>query len=101
MNFLRHKYARLLTLILLMQAAAYYAIAMRTERMPAVAPLDRFPVVVGEWRMTQDAPLEKEVLAVLKADDTLNREYQGPGGVRANLFIAFFKTQRYGQSPHS
>ena len=101
MTFLSNKYAKLLTLVLLMQAAAYYAVAMRAEHTPVVAPLSLFPAVVGEWTMTQDAPLEKEVLDVLKADDTLNRLYKGPNRVAANLFIGFFKTQRYGQSPHS
>jgi len=39
---------------------------------------------------------------VLRADDTLNRQYVNPAAnEEAWLFIAFFKTQRYGQSPHS
>jgi EpsI family protein len=38
----------------------------------------------------------------LKADDTLNRLYVSPSGTHeAYFFIAFFKTQRDGQAPHS
>jgi EpsI family protein len=39
---------------------------------------------------------------VLRADDTLNRVYvDRSGNTTASLFIAFFKSQRYGQAPHS
>ncbi len=40
---------------------------------------------------------------MLRADDTLfDRRYVDPATGRVViLFIAFFKTQRYGQSPHS
>ena len=63
-------------------------------------PLKMFPARLGPWMLTQEAVIEKEELDVLKADDTMNRWYQSPEGV-ANLVVAFFKTQRTGQSPHS
>jgi EpsI family protein len=102
MSFLRDKYARVLTLVLLLQAGVYYAVASRGELTPAAAPLAVFPAAVEQWQMLRDLPLEKEVQDVLKADDTLNREYANPeGNGSAYLFVAFFKTQRYGQAPHS
>lgn len=102
MSFLNSRYARVLTLVLLLQAFAYYTVAFRSERTPQIAPLASFPWSVGGWQTLHDAPLEKEVLDLLKADDTLNREYANPATEeRASLFIAYFKTQRYGQSPHS
>ena len=102
MSFLNNKFARLLTLVLLLQAVAYYAIARRPENTPLLLPLSFFPTSFDGWRMIQDRPVEKEVLDVLRADDTLNRAYLNPSGTdEASLFIAFFKTQRYGQSPHS
>ncbi|MBZ5623624.1 MAG: EpsI family protein [Acidobacteriia bacterium] len=102
MKVLGNKYSRVLVLVLLMQAGAYYAVALRGERTPVSASLSSFPSTVGEWHMTLDAPIEKEVQDVLKADDTLNRRYANSSVNReAYLFIAFFKTQRYGQSPHS
>lgn len=97
-----NKYAKALTIVLLAQAAAFYAVASRGERVPFMPPLANFPFTIGNWRMQQDLPIEKEVQDVLKADDTLNRIYADPGrGEAAFLFIAFFKTQRYGQTPHS
>jgi EpsI family protein len=97
-----NKYAKVLTIVLLAQAAAFYAIASRAEQIPVIPPLASFPFTIGNWQMQQDLPIEKEVQDVLKADDTLNRVYVDPArGEAAFLFIAFFKTQRYGQAPHS
>lgn len=101
MRFLRGKYTRVLSVILLVQAVAFYAIASRPELIPPVASLAFFPSVFGGWTMTNDIPVEKEVAELLRADDLLNRIYVNRTGVEASLFIAYFKTQRYGQSPHS
>jgi EpsI family protein len=52
--------------------------------------------------MYKDVKIEQETLDILKADDTLNRIYVNPQKTAQTfLFIAFFKTQRYGQAPHS
>jgi EpsI family protein len=101
MHLLNLKYARAVLLLLLLQAAAYYALAFRAEAVPPVPPLITFPERLGSWQMTKDTPVEKEVLDVLRADDTLNREYLNPVRGDSYLWIAYFKTQRYGQSPHS
>ena len=102
MSFLKNKYMTAATLALLLQAVAYYAVAARTELTPAIEPLSMFPFMVGSWNAVREVPMEKEVEDVLKADDTMNREYRNPSvASSAWLFIAFFKTQRYGQSPHS
>ena len=101
MTFLNNKYARALTLVLLIQAAAFYAIAMRHENTPVVEPLTFFPTAFNGWFSVKDIAVEKEVQDVLKADDTLNRVYVNQARQEASLWIAFFKTQRYGQSPHS
>jgi EpsI family protein len=61
-----------------------------------------FPTHFGDWLVWQEASLDKDTLDVLKADDTMQRLYVDPATHRAVwLFIAFFKTQRTGQSPHS
>ncbi len=43
MGFLSNKYARVLTLVLLLQAIAFYAVARRSDIVPAVGPLANFP----------------------------------------------------------
>jgi len=97
-----NRYARVLTAVLLIEATAFYAIASRSERVPLVPPLSLFPSALSGWAMARDLPLEKDIQEALKADDTLNRVYVNPSGTDyAFLFIAYFKTQRYGQTPHS
>jgi EpsI family protein len=96
------RYFVALTILLLVQGSLYYAVALRDEAIPVVGPLSNFPMQSGQWHTYRDMPIEKEVLDVLRADDTLNRVYVGPTeGTAAYLFIAFFKTQRSGQTPHS
>ena len=102
MSFLTNRYARVLTLLLLLQGGVFYATVTRKEHVPVVGPLSAFPTVMGNWQMHQDVPIEPEVLEVLKADDTLNRVYENTAHTEvAFLFVGFFKTQRYGQAPHS
>src|SRR5580692_3595970 len=96
---LKSNFLRVLTLVLLVQAALFYA-ASRAESAIVAAPLSGFPTTIGPWTLIQEGVMEKETQDILRADDTLIRSYGSPEGA-ANLFIAFFKTQRTGQSPHS
>jgi EpsI family protein len=101
MSWIRNKYVGILTLVLVVQATLFYA-ASRGEKVPDGAPLDLFPTRLQNWQETQNYPVEQEIRDQLKADDLLNRLYQDPAsGAAANLFVAYFKTQRTGQSPHS
>jgi EpsI family protein len=100
-SILKSKYARVLTLVLILQSALFYT-ASHGENIIPVQALDRLPRQIGSWSMLQQGVVEKETLDVLKADDTLTRVYgsQQEGG-SASLFVAYFRTQRTGQSPHS
>jgi len=100
MHGIRSKHAGILTLALLAQTAMFYA-ASRGEIVPAGQPLDLFPAELGSWREAQNYPVEQEIRDQLKADDMLNRAYADPQSRLAGLFVAYFKTQRTGQSPHS
>jgi EpsI family protein len=100
--FLSNRYARIASAVLLLQLFAFYALASRPESTPPVAPLALFPGIIGKWYGAKDYAIEPEILEVLHADDTLDRLYVDPATRRGVvLFVAFFKTQRYGQSPHS
>ena len=102
MNFLNNNYARALTALLVIQGIVFYSVALRAENIPPVGPLADFPTSVNGWEMFKDVKIEQETLDILKADDTLNRIYVNPQKTsEAYLFIAFFKTQRSGQAPHS
>ena len=100
-SILNSKYARALTLVLIVQAALFYS-ASHGENIAPVQALDKLPAHVGNWFMTQQGVVEKETLDVLKADDTLTRNYGSDAEhANVNLFVAYFRTQRTGQSPHS
>ena len=78
MSFLRSKYARIVTVVLILQGIVFYSVALRAENTPTVAPLEGFPTNVNGWQMYKDVKIEQETLDVLKADDTLNRIYVNP-----------------------
>ncbi len=52
MQFLTDKYVRVLTIVLVVQAAMFYS-ASRGERIPLARPLDGFPERIGDWRLVQ------------------------------------------------
>ncbi len=95
------KSARILTIVLLLQAAAFYGFS-RNEKIPAHQPLDEFSLDTGNWTVLQNVPIDQDTLEVLKADDILSRIYQNKNTGRiATLFVAYFSTQRTGKTPHS
>jgi EpsI family protein len=94
------KYLRVVTLVLVVQAAGFYS-ASHGDSTPLASPLSAFPAGFNGWRLQQEGVVDQETRDVLRADDILTRYYAQPNGSAANLFIAYFRTQRYGQSPHS
>lgn len=96
-----NKPAVVLTIALLAQAALVYGFA-RAEITPEHKPLRTVSRQFGDWTMQQENEIDKETQEVLKADDTLSRTYVNSAtGGGAHLFVAFFRTQRTGQAPHS
>lgn len=98
-SFLQSNAVRALTLVVILQAVLFYS-ASRGDIVPNNAPLLGLPLTIGNWKVAKEMEVDAETREVLKADDLLSRWYTAPDGA-ANLFIAFFKTQRTGQSPHS
>jgi EpsI family protein len=108
LKFLNSPAARIVTVLLVVQGVLLYS-AVRPEFVPASRSLDEMPVTLGTWHLAQTGVIEQEVLDVLKADDILNGVYcnsehpdctQTSQGL-ASLFVAGFRTQRTGKSPHS
>src|SRR5271163_3515333 len=98
-SILSNRYVRVLTGALLVQAVLFYT-ASHGDAVPLKLPLEQFPKTLGDWRTIQVGVVDQETLDILKADDTMSRDYASPFGV-VNLWIAYFKTQRTGSSPHS
>lgn len=100
-QFLRSKTAKILTTVLLAQAAFVYGFS-RSEVIPANQPLSTVPQQMGSWKLQQEGVVEKEIQDVLKADELLSRSYSSPEQqMGAHLFVAYFRSQRTGQAPHS
>ena len=72
-----------------------------SEIIAAREPLTSFPRTVGVWTST-DIPLSQEVLDILGPGDFLLRDYRDrSSGADADLFIAYFPSQRSGDAIHS
>jgi EpsI family protein len=83
------------------QGAAFYGLSRRVDAVPAATPLSAIPARVGAWGMVREGAVDADEKAVLRADDYLTRDYATPSGREASLFIAYFRSQRAGQAPHS
>ena len=100
-SILKANAPKVLTIVLLLQAALFYGFS-RGEYVPHERRLSGFDFPGNTWKSVQDLELDKETLQILNADDLLSRLYRdGTTGEYANLFIAYFSTQRTGKAPHS
>ena len=103
LKFLNSTPARVVTLLLLVQSVVLYS-SIRVEYVPEGRPLAELPHDLGSWQFVQDGVIEPEVQDVLQADDLLNRVYARPsttGPEYGFLFVAAFRSQRNGKTPHS
>ena len=101
MTFLRTPRCRVLSALLALHIAAFYGFR-RNEDPPAHTPLRMVPTAVGGWRLAQEGVVGKDVQDVLRADDVLSRTYvHAESQSVASLFIAYFRSQRTGVTPHS
>jgi EpsI family protein len=97
-RFLRSKPVMVVTAVLVAEIALFHGVPTQ-EYVPTPPPLEQFAAEVGPWRTVREMKIDSATENLLRADDTLNRQYAGPGDV--DLFIAFFKSQRAGVTPHS
>jgi EpsI family protein len=79
------------------------------DRTPPSQPLSQLPTTIGD-RTAVDIPIDDETLQILGKGDFLNRVYVAPRSTaianpldraEIGLYIAYFPTQRSGQSIHS
>ena len=90
------------TAILIAGAALFLHSHSGSEVFPPRLPLKSFPTQVGNWQGT-DVAIDKDVLSVLGPGDFLLRVYQNQQEPQpyADLFIAYFASQRTGDTIHS
>ncbi|HVO96544.1 MAG TPA: EpsI family protein [Bryobacteraceae bacterium] len=63
-------------------------------------PLEKFPAKVGNWEMKSSSELTPGVLAKLIPTAYIDRQYTKAGS-QIELFIAYYDSQRAGESMHS
>ncbi|MGE5489338.1 MAG: exosortase C-terminal domain/associated protein EpsI [bacterium] len=101
LGFLRGRHAAILSVVLAAQMAGLYAIS-KQEVVPLRQPLATFPAAAGAWTMVREEALDEATMDVLRADEVLSRTYyNNEKREAASLFVAYFKSQRTGQTPHS
>jgi len=90
-----------ITVVLLASTGLLLQARNSAEIIPAREPLSSFPQTLGGWT-SSDIPLSQDVRDVLGPGDFLLRDYQDPAnGMDADLFIAYFPSQRSGDAIHS
>ncbi|WP_244425463.1 VPLPA-CTERM-specific exosortase XrtD [Bradyrhizobium sp. STM 3843] len=75
-------------------------VAHRPENIPARGRFLTFPGALEGWQ-GRPSVLEPEVEQTLALDDYILSDYAAPGGEPVNLYVAYYASQRMGESPHS
>lgn len=102
MQFLRGYWVLLLNLMLAAQAIGFYSVSRQEDTVESIPALSGIPDRLGEWHKRQDIELDPESQKILHPDDYVMRTYEhGPDRLKANVFIAYFRSQRTGHAPHS
>lgn len=100
---MRHSTLRfLLAVILIATVSVFLEARGHNELFPPRIPLKSFPMELGAWTGT-DVDIGKDILDVLGPGDFLLRVYQNRDVPQpyADLFIAYFRSQRAGDTIHS
>jgi exosortase D (VPLPA-CTERM-specific) len=75
-------------------------ISNRPEIVPERSRFVTFPATIGEWR-GHPSLLEPQVEHGLALEDYILSDYSKPDGKIVNLYVAYYASQRTGESPHS
>ncbi len=100
MRFLVTNFRFLIIAVLLFSAALLLQARSRSEVIPSRQPLSEFPKVLHSWSGT-DVPIDRDTREVLGPGDFLLREYGSNGVPPVDLFVAYFPSQRSGDTIHS
>ncbi len=81
--------------------AAALGTLTRTEATAPREPLSTLPRSVGPWEGVDGPALDERTLAVLRADEYINRGYTAPDRPWISLYVGYYRSQRQGQTMHS
>ena len=70
------------------------------EKVPISRSFELFPMQVGEWTGTREI-MEKRFIDALDLSDYVVVDYRNPSGREVNLYVAYYESQRKGESIHT
>jgi exosortase D (VPLPA-CTERM-specific) len=71
------------------------------EKIPAKKNLDQFPLKLGEWASTKRQPMSKIYIDALDLSEYVIINYRNHSGKKINFYVAYYESQRKGESIHS
>lgn len=76
------------------------SIGERQEIIPDRSAFVDFSMRIGKWQGNPQ-PVEPQLISALRFDDYLLADYAAPGSGPLTLYMAYYRSQRKGQSAHS
>lgn len=85
--------------LLVVTTVVSFQVAGREEALPTRQSFLEFPMHLAEWH-GEPMAMERQYVDVLRFDDYLLANYEGPGGP-INVYAAYYRSQKSGQATHS
>lgn len=98
-SFLRPPQFIVAMVILVLTFALSYGVEFR-EKTPIRKPLDQFPLEIKEWSGKRDT-MEQRFIDELDFSDYVIVDYRDQNGKQINFYVAYYESQRKGESIHS
>lgn len=86
--------------LMLPVAFLFPSIGERQELIPDRSAFVDFSMRIGKWQGNPQ-PVEPQLISALRFDDYLLADYAAPGSGPLTLYMAYYQSQRKGQSAHS
>ncbi|MCP5095679.1 MAG: EpsI family protein, partial [Chloroflexi bacterium] len=86
--------------LLVIMAGVGQLLPDREETIPKRTDFAEYPMTIGEWRGTSDV-LASIYLDALKLSDYIMANYVNQQGATVNFYVAYYESQRKGESAHS
>lgn len=71
------------------------------ENIPSSKPFSEFPLNIDRWSADHLQAMEQKFIDALDLSDYVVADYENDVGKRANLYVAYYKSQKKGESIHS
>jgi len=71
------------------------------EKIPAKKNLDQFPLKISEWSADSRQPMAQKFIDALDLSEYVIADYRNPSGKSINFYVAYYESQRKGESIHS